>query len=399
MKTKTNGIHYLDSNATTPLDPRVLEAMIPYLAERFANPSSIYKSAQEVRGEVEKAREKVARLINADPEEIIFTSGATEADNTAVKGAAFALQGKGKHIIASQVEHHAILSACNYMEQFGFEVTYLPVDSYGIVDIEALKKAIREDTILITIMHANNEIGTIEPIEEITQIAHDYGIYLHTDAAQTVGKMKVDVKTMDVDLLSLSAHKFYGPKGIGALYLRKGVMIDPLLHGGHHERNRRAGTENVPGIIGLGKAAEIAEAELFKNENKIRYLRDKLEREILERIPEVMVNGHPEKRLFNTTNVCLKYIEGESILINLDFEGICASSGSACTSGSLEPSHVLLAIGCPHEVAHGSLRLSLNKFNTEEDVDKVLEVLPEIVARLRNMSPFWGKKGATTGNE
>ena len=389
-------IYYLDSNATTPLDPRVREAMAPYLAERFANPSAIYKFAQEVRAEVEAAREQVARLINAEPEEVIFTSGGTEADNTAVQGVAFALRDKGKHVITSAIEHHAVLHACQYLEKFGFEVTVLPVDRYGIVDLEALKNAIRRDTILITVMHANNEIGTIEPIEAIVRIAHEHGIYAHTDAVQTVGKLPIDVKELGVDLLALSGHKIYGPKGIGALYIRKGVKIDPLLHGGHHERKRRAGTENVPGIIGLGMAAEMAQAELSQNEKKIRALRDRLEQGILERIPEVFVNGHPEKRLFNTLNCCIKGIEGESILLNLDFEGICASSGSACTSGSLDPSHVLLAIDLPHEVAHGSLRLSLNKFNTDEDVDKVLEVLPGITERLRSMSPIWGKQGAKT---
>jgi cysteine desulfurase len=389
-------IYYLDSNATTPLDPQVREAMAPYLAERFANPSAIYKFAQGVRGEVEAARENVAQLINADPEEVIFTSGGTEADNTAVKGVAFALRDKGRHLITSQIEHHAVLSACQYLEGFGFENTLLPVDKYGIVDLEALKKAIRRDTVLITIMHANNEIGTIEPIEAIVQIAHEHGISVHTDAVQTVGKLSIDVKGLGIDLLSLSGHKIHGPKGIGALYVRKGVKLDPLLHGGHHERNRRAGTENVPGIIGLGKAAAVARAELSQNEKRIRALRDRLEQGILERIPEVYVNGHPEKRLFNTLNCCLKGIEGESILLNLDFEGICASSGSACTSGSLDPSHVLLAIDLPHEVVHGSLRLSLNKFNTEEDVDKVLEVLPTITERLRGMSPLWGKEGAKT---
>jgi cysteine desulfurase len=387
-------IYYLDSNATTPLDLRVRDAIAPYLAERYANPSAIYRFAQEVRGEVESARERVAQLINADPEEIFFTSGGTEADNTAVKGVAFALRDKGRHIITSAIEHHAVLHACQYLEGFGFEITQIPVDRYGIVDLEALKKAIRRDTVLITIMHANNEIGTIEPIEAIVLIAHDQGVYVHTDAVQTVGKLPIDVKALGVDLLSLSGHKVYGPKGIGALYVRKGVTIDPLLHGGHHERNRRAGTENCPGIIGLGKAAEIAQAELSQNEKKIRALRDRLEQGILERIPEVYVNGHPEKRLFNTLNCCLKGTEGESILLNLDFEGICASSGSACTSGSLDPSHVLLAIDLPHEVAHGSLRLSLNKFNTAEDVDKVLEVLPRITHRLRTMSPLWGKEGA-----
>ncbi len=392
-------IYYLDSNATTPLDPQVREAMAPYLAERFANPSAIYKFAQEVRGEVEAAREQVAQLINAAPEEVIFTSGGTEADNTAVKGVAFALRDKGRHIITSHIEHHAVLSACQYLEGFGVEVTLLPVDRYGIVDLEVLKKAIRRDTCLITVMHANNEIGTIEPIEAIVQIAHEHGIYVHTDAVQTVGKLPIDVKELGVDLLSLSGHKIYGPKGIGALYVRKGVKMDPLLHGGHHERNRRAGTENVPGIIGLGKAAEVAQAELSQNERKIRVLRDRLEQGILERIPEVYVNGHPEKRLFNTLNCCLKGIEGESILLNLDFEGVCASSGSACTSGSLDPSHVLLAIDLPHEIAHGSLRLSLNKFNTDEDVDKVLAVLPGITERLRGMSPLWGKQGAKTRPE
>jgi cysteine desulfurase len=389
-------IYYLDSNATTPLDPRVREAMAPYLAERYANPSAIYRFAQEVRGAVEAARERVAALINADPEEIIFTSGGTEADNTAVKGVAFALRDKGRHIITSPIEHHAVLQACQYLEGFGFELTQIPVDRYGIVDLAALKKAIRRDTVLITIMHANNEIGTIEPIDAIVEIAHAQRIYVHTDAVQTVGKLPIDVKGLDVDLLSLSAHKIYGPKGIGALYVRKGVQIDPLLHGGHHERNRRAGTENVPGIIGLGKAAEVAQAELSQNEGKIRVLRDRLEKGILELIPEVFVNGHPEKRLFNTLNCCLKGIEGESILLNLDFEGICASSGSACTSGSLDPSHVLLAIDLPPDVAHGSVRLSLNKFNTAEDVDKVLEVLPKIAERLRGMSPLWGKEGAKT---
>jgi cysteine desulfurase len=387
------GIHYLDNNATTPIDPLVAEAMKPYLAEKFANPSSAYRCSQDVRAELEEAREKVALLINAHPDEIIFTSGGTEADNMAVKGVAFALRDKGRHIITSQIEHYAILNTCNYLEKFGFETTYLPADPYGMVDVAMLKRAIRRDTILITIMHANNEIGTIEPIEEIAHVAREHEVYLHADAAQTAGKIPVDVKAMGVDLLSLSAHKFYGPKGSGALYVRKGVEVDPLLHGGHHERNRRAGTESVLGIIGLGKAAEIAKEELAENEIRIRYLRDKLENGILERIAEVVVNGHPKKRLFNTLNICLKDMKGEIILINLDLEGIYVSSGSACTSGSLEPSHVLLAIGLPHEVAYGSLRLSLGKFNTEEDVDRVLGVLPTIVSRLRALSPLRGYEG------
>jgi cysteine desulfurase len=382
-------IHYLDSNATTPVDPRVREAMIPYFTERFANPSAFYHFAQEVRGEVELGRERVARLINADPQEIIFTSGGTEADNTAIKGVAFALQDKGRHIVTCAVEHHAVLHACQYLERFGFETTVLPVDIYGIVDLAALKQAIRKDTILISIMHANNETGTIEPIEEIARIGRERGITVHTDAIQTVGKLAINVRSLAVDLLSLSGHKMYGPKGIGALYVRTGVRIDPLLHGGHHEHNRRAGTENAPGIVGLGMAAEIARVELAENEKHVRALRDRLEQGIRERIPEMVVNGHPEKRLYNTLNCCFKGIEGEGILIGLDFEGVCASSGSACTSGSLDPSHVLVALGLPHEVAHGSLRLSLNKFNTDEDVDAVIEVLPKVVERLRGMSPLW----------
>ncbi len=383
---------YLDNNATTKMDDRVFDAMLPYLKEQYANPSSIYKFAQNVKKDVEEAREKVARLINAEPEEIIFTSGGTESNNTAIKGIAFALREKGRHIITSKIEHHAVLNPCKWLEKMGYEVTYLPVDKYGVVDIDELKKAIRKDTILITIMFANNEIGTIEPIEEISKIAHEHGIYFHTDAVQAVGKIPVDVKKMGIDLLSLSGHKFHGPKGVGALYVKKGVKFHPLLHGGHHERNRRAGTENVAGIIGLGKAAEIAMKEMQEEAKKVKKLRDKLERGILEKIPEVIVNGHPENRLYNTLNLCFKYIEGESILMELDFEGICASSGSACTSGSLEPSHVLLAIGLPHELAHGSIRFSLSKFNTEDEIDKVLEVLPEIVERLRQLSPFWKEK-------
>lgn len=386
-------IHYLDSNATTPLDPRVREAMVPYLAGRFANPSAIYRFAHDVKEGVEEAREGVARLINADPAEIYFTSGGTEADNAAVKGVAYALREKGKHIITSQIEHPAVLNSCEYLEGFGFDVTYLPVDKYGMVDPQTLVKDMRDDTSLISIMYANNEIGTIEPIEELARIAHEHSIYFHTDAVQAVGKIPLDVKAMDVDLLSLSAHKMYGPKGIGALYVRRGVQIDPLVHGGHHERNLRAGTENIPGIIGLGKAAEIALGEMAENERTVRSLRDKLEQGILERIPEVLVNGHPQNRLFNTLNCCIKGIEGEGILLSLDFEGVLASSGSACSAGSSDPSHVLVAIGLTPEIVHGSLRLSLNKFNTEEDVDAVLEVLPRIAERLRGISPFWGEKG------
>ena len=383
---------YMDYNATTPVDPRVAEAMLPYLREKFHNPSSIYSRAKEVKKAIEEAREKVARLIGAKPKEVIFTGGGSEADNHAIKGVAFALREKGNHIITSAVEHHAVLHTCQFLEKMGFEVTYLPVDRYGIVEPEVLKEAIREDTILVSIMMANNEIGTIEPIKELAEIAHERGVLFHTDAVQAVGKIPVNVKELGIDMLSLSAHKFYGPKGVGGLYVRWRVKIPSLIHGGGQERGRRAGTENVAGIVGSGKAAEIAMEEMGEEERKIRPLRDKLERELVRRIPQVIVNGHPEKRLYNTLNICVKGIEGEGMLALLDMNGISASSGSACTSGSLEPSHVLLAIGLPHEIAHGSLRFSLGKYNTEEDVDKVIEVLPGIVERLRAMSPFWSEK-------
>ena len=383
---------YMDYNATTPVDPGVSEAMLPYLREKFHNPSSIYSGAKEVKKAIEEAREKVARLIGTKPKEVIFTGGGSEADNHAIKGVAFALRGKGNHIITSAIEHHAVLHTCQFLEKMGFEVTYLPVNRYGIVEPEVLKEAIREETILVSIMMANNEIGTMEPIKELAEVAHERGVLFHTDAVQAVGKIPVNVKELGVDMLSLSAHKFYGPKGVGGLYVRWGVKIPSLIHGGGQERGRRAGTENVAGIVGAGRAAEIAMEEMDEEERKIRPLRDKLEKELVGRIPQVIVNGHPEKRLYNTLNICVKGIEGEGMLALLDMNGISASSGSACTSGSLEPSHVLLAIGLPHEIAHGSLRFSLGKYNTEEDVDKVIEVLPWIVERLRAMSPFWKEK-------
>ncbi len=382
---------YLDYNATTPLDSRVKEKMSPYLEEIYSNPSSVYKFAKSSRRAIEEARQKVASLLGAKSSEIIFTSSGTESNNTVIKGLALIPGNKRKHIITSKVEHHAILSPCKFLERMGFEVTYLNVDEYGVVDTDELKRSLRNDTLLVSIMYANNEVGTIQPIKKIAEIVHTKGAFFHTDAVQAVGKLPLDVKELGVDFLSLSAHKFYGPKGIGALYVREGVKFEPLLHGGHHERNRRASTENVAGIVGLGEAAVIAKKEMFEEEKKIRYLRDKLEKGILEKIPEVRLNGHPQKRLYNTLNVCIKYIEGESILVNLDFEGICASSGSACSSGSLEPSHVLLAMGIPHEIAHGSLRFSLGKYNTESDIDKVLDVLPPIVEKLRSISPFWRK--------
>jgi cysteine desulfurase len=382
---------YMDCNATTPCDKRVVEAMIPYFGDEFGNPSSLYRSARTAKKAVEKARADVAALLGCAPEEIFFTSGGTEADNWAIKGAAFHLRDKGKHIITSGIEHHAVLNTCKSLEKAGYEITYLPVDKYGIVDIEELKKSIRKDTVLITIMYANNEIGTIQPVKEIAGIAKEKGVYFHTDAVQAAGKIPVPVKEIGADMLSLSGHKFYGPKGVGALYIRKGVKIAPFMYGGEQEKGKRAGTENVPGIAGIGRAAEIAVKEMAEEEVRIKKLRDRLESGIKDSIPEIIINGHPERRLYNTLNLCIRYIEGEGILLHLDFEGICASSGSACTSGSLEPSHVLLAIGLPHEIAHGSLRLSLGKHNTEQDVDKVLEVLPGIAAKLREISPFWNK--------
>jgi cysteine desulfurase len=335
--------------------------------------------------------------LGALPEEIYFTAGGSEADNWAVKGAAYANRAKGNHIITTQIEHHALLHTCEYLEKDGFEVTYLPVDEYGMISIEDLKKAITDKTILISIMYANNEIGTIQPIAEIGKIAKEKGIYFHTDAVQAVGSVKIDVKEQNIDMLSLSAHKFYGPKGIGALYVRKGVKLFNLVHGGGQERGRRAGTENVPGIIGLAKAIELATENLEEHSTKLIALREKLIKGVMEKIPYTRLNGHPEKRLPGNISFCFRYVEGEALLLNLDMKGIAGSSGSACTSGSLDPSHVLLAIGLPHEIAHGSLRLSLGAVNTEEDIDYVLEVLPEIIDRLRQMSPLYEKvKGGNT---
>ncbi|MEA3431576.1 MAG: cysteine desulfurase NifS [candidate division WOR-3 bacterium] len=396
---------YLDHNATTPTDERVVEAMKPYFNKEYGNPSSIYKFAQEAREAKEVARDKVAKILNAKPEEIIFTSGGTEADNFAIKGIAYANKERGNHIITSKIEHHAVLNTCRWLGKQGFRVTYIGVNKYGIVDLDELKNAITDKTILITIMHANNEIGTIEPIGEIGKMLQEINkqritnnkprIYFHTDAVQTVGKIPIAINKLGVDLLSLSGHKFYGPKGVGALFIRKRTKINSLLHGGHHERNRRAGTENVPGIVGLAKACEIAMEEQEKEEKKLKALRNRLEKAIVEKIDDVIINGHTEKRLAGTLNICVKYVEGESMLLNLDLEGIAASSGSACTSGTLEPSHVLLALGIPPEVAHGSLRFSLGRNNTEEDIDHVIEVLPPIVKKLRAMSPF--RKGREGG--
>ncbi|KKC28865.1 cysteine desulfurase NifS [Caldanaerobacter subterraneus] len=377
---------YLDNAATTPVDKRVLEAMLPYYSDVFGNPSSPYSYGQEAKKAIEEAREKVAKALGADSDEIYFTSGGSESDNWALKGVAYALKDKGNHIITTEIEHHAVLNTCRYLEKEGFKVTYLPVDEYGLVKPEDLKKAITDKTILVSIMFANNEIGTIEPIEELVKIAHEKNVYFHTDAVQAVGNIPIDVKKLDVDLLSLSAHKIYGPKGVGALYIKKGVKIHSLIQGGTQERNRRAGTENVPGIVGLGEAMELITKNLDSHINKLTFLRDKLINGILEKIPYARLNGHPTKRLPGNVNVSFEFIDGESLILNLDMAGICASSGSACTSGSLEPSHVLLAIGLPRELARGSLRLTIGKENTEEDIDKVLEVLPQIIKRLRSIS-------------
>ncbi len=388
---------YMDHAATTYTKKEVLEEMLPFFTEYFGNPSSVHKYGRDVRKHVDTARERVAKALGALPEEIYFTAGGSEADNWAVKGIAYANKSKGNHIITTNIEHHALLHTCEYLEKEGFEVTYLPVDEDGLVSVEDVKNAITDKTILISIMYANNEIGTIQPIEEIGKLAREKGIYFHTDAVQAVGSVKIDVKEQNIDMLSLSAHKFYGPKGIGVLYVRKGVKLINFVHGGAQERGRRAGTENVPGIIGLGKAIELATENLEESSKRIMGLRDKLIKGVMDKIPYTRLNGHSVKRLPGNANFSFQYIEGESLLLNLDMKGIAGSSGSACTSGSLDPSHVLLAIGLPHEIAHGSLRLSLGAVNTEEDIDYVLEVLPEIVERLRQMSPLYEKvKGGNT---
>ena len=379
---------YLDHAATTPTRPEVVQAMLPYFTDAFGNPSSIYSYGQEARGAVEEARTKVAELIGARSEEIIFTSGGTEADNHALKGVAYANERKGNHIITTSIEHHAVMEVCKFLERRGFRITYLPVDEYGLVDPDDVKRAITDKTILISVMHANNQVGTIEPVEEIGEIAREAGVCFHTDAVQTLGHIPVNVDKLKVDLLAISAHKFYGPKGVGALYVRKGTRLVSLMHGGEQEKRRRAGTENVPAIVGLGKAVELAGWEMGKEAERLAYLRDKLIKGLVEKIDHIRLNGHPTRRLPNNVNVSVDFVEGESMLLNLDLEGVCASTGSACSSASLEPSHVLLALGLSPEQAHGSLRFTLGRENTEADVERVLEVLPGIVARLRAMSPL-----------
>lgn len=384
-----NEFIYLDNAATTAVRPEVVDAMMPYFTEVYSNPSSVYRFAGEAKKAMEDAREQIAGFIGAKAAEIYFTGGGSESDNWAIKSVAENYREKGKHIITSRIEHHAVLHTCEWLEKKGYEVTYLDVDEDGMISLDELEKAIRPDTILITIMFANNEIGTIEPVKEIGEIARKHGVLFHTDAVQAFAHVPVDVEEMNIDLLSASGHKFYGPKGIGFLYIKNGLKISPLLHGGAQERSRRAGTHNVPGIVGMAKAAEIAIADMKGNAEKETEIRDHLIHRIEEEIPYVRVNGHREKRLPGNVNVCFRFVEGESLLIMLDQKGICASSGSACTSGSLDPSHVLLAIGLPHEIAHGSVRLTLSDNTTMEEADYVVDNLKEIVERMRSMSPLY----------
>lgn len=383
---------YLDNAATTPVSKKVLDKMLPYFTEHFGNASSIYETGREARKAVDTARRQAAAAINAKPQEIYFSAGGSESDNWAIKGAAFARRKKGNHIITTSVEHHAVLHTCQWLEGQSFEVSYLPVDEYGRVSARQVEEAITDQTILITIMAANNEIGTLMPIKQIAQVAKAHGILMHTDAVQAMGVVPIDVEEWGVDMLSLSAHKFHGPKGVGLLYIRTGVRIDPLISGGAQERGKRAGTENLPAIVGMGEAMEIAAANCEKNAEKLTRLRDDMIKRLQEAIPDIRLNGHPTDRLPGNVNISVRYIEGEALLLRLDLAGIAASSGSACTSGSLDPSHVLLAIGLPHEIAHGSLRFSLSEDSTQADVDEVVRVLPAIVKTLRDMSPIFPEK-------
>lgn len=384
---------YLDNNATTRVRPEVFEAMLPYFSDIYGNASSVHAFGREARGAVDRARAQVAALFGAaSPEEVIFTAGGTESDNFAIKGVAEALRAKGNHIITCSIEHSAVLKACGYLEKAGCAVTYVGADTYGVIKLDELKSAITDKTVLITVMYANNEVGTIEPVAEIARIAKGRGITFHTDAVQAFGKIPFDVKALGADLISVSGHKIYGPKGIGALYVKKGTKIVPQMHGGSHEMHKRAGTENVPGIVGFGEAAELAQKEIAAGPQKIGELRDSFYAALTARIPHVTLNGHPTERLPNTLNVGFKYLEGESIVLNLDLEGIAASTGSACTSGSLEPSHVLTGMGVDPADAQGSIRFSLGRETTKEDIDYVVGVLPPIIQRLRDMSPLYEKQ-------
>jgi cysteine desulfurase len=386
------GLIYMDHAATTPVAPEVRRDMSLYFTEYSGNPATLYSLGISCAKAVGEARARIAALIGAKPEEIYFTSGGTESDNWAVKGIAYAHERKGNHIITSAIEHHAVLETCDFMEKCGFKVTRVKVDKYGMVSPDDVRAAITDKTILISVMHANNEVGTLQPIAEIGAIAKERGILFHTDAVQTVGKIPVNVQELKCDMLSVSAHKFYGPKGVGIMYLRKGVKIEPYMHGGGQENNKRAGTHNVPGIVGMGKAAELAGPTMKAEDDRIRVLRDRLQKGILERIPDVQVNGHPTQRLAGILNVCVEGVEGEAMLLCLDMNRICVSSGSACTTGSLEPSHVLLAMGIPAERAHGSVRFALGHENTEEQIAYVVDTFASIVSRLRQMSPTYKKK-------
>ena len=382
---------YMDHGATTPVDPLVVDAMLPYFTEKFGNASSLHSFGQEAAGALEQARQQIANSIGAKPEEIVFTSGGTESDNLAIKGVAYRNSKKGKHIITSTIEHPAILNTCAYLEKEGFEVTYVAADSDGIIDMDELKKAIRDDTILISVMHANNEIGTIQPISDVSKLAKEKGIYLHTDAVQSLGKIPVNVDELGVDLLSMSSHKIHGPKGVGALYVRKGTPLQALSQGGSHERRMRAGTENISGIVGFAKAVSLSDERLVDDSKHMTQLRDSLIEKVMDSIDDAALSGHPTKRLPNNINLRFSFIEGESMLLFLDMKGIAISTGSACSSQSLEPSHVLTAIGLRPEDSHGSLRITLGKDNTQEEVDYVVDALVEVVGRLRAMSPIAGK--------
>ncbi|MCL7410878.1 MAG: cysteine desulfurase NifS [Methanosarcinaceae archaeon] len=382
---------YMDHGATTPVDPLVVDAMLPYFTEMFGNASSLHSFGQEAASALEQARQQVANSIGAKPEEIIFTSGGTESDNLAIKGIAYRNSKKGKHIITSTIEHPAILNACAYLEKEEFEVTYVAVDSDGIINMDELKKAIRDDTILISVMHANNEIGTIQPISDISKLAKEKSIYLHTDAVQSLGKIPVNVDELGVDLLSMSSHKIHGPKGVGALYVRKGTPLQALAHGGSHERHMRAGTENISGIVGFAKAVSLSDERFVDDAKHMTILRDSLIAKVMNSIDYVALSGHPTKRLPNNINLRFSFIEGESMLLFLNMKGIAISTGSACSSKSLEPSHVLTALGLRPEDSHGSLRITLGKDNTQEEVDYVVDALVEVVGRLRAMSPIAGK--------
>ena len=385
---------YMDHNATTPVHPEVIDAMLPYLREEWGNPSSIHWAGRKPKKGIDEARDQVAKILNADPSEIIFVSNGSEGNNFAIKGILEAKRGKGNHIITTKVEHPSILGTCKHLARSGFDVTYLDVDSDGLLDLDQLRGAIKPETVLITIMFANNETGVIFPVEEIGKIAREHKVTFHTDAIQGVGKVPIDVERDNIDMLTLSGHKLYAPKGIGAVYVKRGVRVQPLIHGGHQERNRRAGTEDVASIVALGKACEVAMRDMEKETEHLLKLRSRLEKGLLQGVSHTRINGHPEKRIPNTANIAFDFVEGESILLNLDMKGVAASSGSACTSGTLEPSHVLVAMGVSLEDSHGSVRFSLGRSNTEEDVDYVIDALPSLVERLRSMSPLYS---AATG--